>query len=95
VEFAAGLFAILFMLGEESKSKRFIEAGMNRLVELIGFVDEVLSVESKFLKVEGIGTEDSLECDWNHTLFDHFGSRIVDNNGGNKAQNNFKVLVSA
>lgn len=95
VEFAARFVTILFVFWEESESKGFTEVGMNGLIELIGFIDEVLSVECKFLKVEGIWAEDSLEMDCNHALLDYFGSRIVNNDGSSKAQNDFKVLVSA
>jgi hypothetical protein len=47
---------------------------MKSMVELIGFIDDVLGVKSKLFEVERIGAEDFFESHWNNTLFHHFCS---------------------
>ncbi len=95
VKLAARSFAVFFMLGKKCKGERFTEVWMDCLIELIGLIDNVLNVEYEFLECEWIRAENSFESHWNHPRFDHLSCRVVNDNGRNKAENNFEVLISA
>ncbi len=81
------------MFRKESKSEGLAEIWMKSMVELIGFIDDVLGVKSKLFEVERIGAEDFFESHWNNTLFHHFCSWIVNDNGRNKAHYDLKILI--